>query len=156
MRKVLLFTYFIILVDVILTLKELVGLRKLVIKLQKTSEEMVNGLMKKIENKGDFYLLDFLNDAKANIKQKMNYRKVEQFQGFSEFLDEMTNKGKEWKLDNEILTEHFRDVLGKIKRNARFYKNYPNAKTRHFHMMFVTRKLDFIVQEIKRQLSNKD
>ncbi|HAS73073.1 MAG TPA: hypothetical protein DCS67_02895 [Clostridiales bacterium UBA8960] len=156
MKAVLFGAYFIVLVDVGFTLVELINLRSLVIKLHQTSEEMVTVLTEKLEKLGEMHIISFLSDAKANLKTRVEYRKYEGFQAFSEFLDEMTNKGKDWALDNEILSGRFNEMLSKLKGNVRFFRNYPDAKTKHFQMVFITRKLDEAIHEFLKQINYKN
>lgn len=156
MEVTLFSAYFVVLTDVGFTLVELINLRSLVIKLHQTSEEMVTGLTEKIEKLGEIQVINFLSDAKNNLMSKVEYRKYEGFQAFNEFLDEMTNKGKEWALDNDLLSRRFSEMLSKIKGNVRFFRNYPDAKTKHFQMIFVTRKLNEAIHEFLKQINYKN
>lgn len=135
MKVELVGVYFLIFIDTVFTVMELFDFRKHVMKLQQTSDELVIKLSEKQIN-------GFLIEVRDNIKLKVVYRKYEGFKPFSEFLDDMTRKGKEGPPDFEILRRRFKEDLSKLKGNVRFFKNYPDAKTKHFQMLFNSRKLD--------------
>lgn len=148
MRSFLAIAYAIVLVDVAFTLVELVNLRSLVNRLHHISDEMFEGMTERLEKLGELHFIETLEEAKNTLKSKVVYRKYEGFQAFSEFLEELTSKSKDWAIDNDMLSGHFREVLGKIKGNVRFFRNYPDARTKHFQMVFIARKAiqDFFKQ----------
>lgn len=147
--------YTVVMVDTIFTLMELMSLRTLIIKLQTTSDELITSLSEKVERIGDLQLFIHLSEAKNNFEKKVTYRNIEGFKAFYEFLDEMSSKGKELAIDNESLRARFKEDLNRIKGNVRFFKNYPSAKTKHFQMVFVIRKIDFVMTELRKQMNRK-
>ena len=136
MRSFLAIAYAVLFVDVAFTLMELVNLRHLVNRLHTLSDELMEGLSERLEKLGDLHLTEVV------------YRKYEGFQAFTELVDELASKGKEWAAVNESLTNGLKEVIGKIKGNVRFFRNYPDARTKHFQKVFIARKA---IQEFFKQ-----
>jgi Predicted membrane protein len=162
MTVLLSLSYVVLMIDAAFTLVELISLRGLVIRLHDASEEIVIQISERLEKIGDNIeelkdnisdslseniieqrnnFVDFVEEAKVNIRKNAIYQKYENFTVFSDFLEDMTDKGRKWKSENEKSLERFSELLGRArnKSSARFFKNYPNATTKQFGLMHLTR-----------------
>ena len=168
------FIYGLIVVDAGVTVFELINLRNVVIKLHDASEEVVSQLAMKIEQLGDNFeslsenvaeniLVQRINfaqkiaETKESLKTRANYRKYEGFQYFGEFLDDMAVKWKSWLDESDRSLTHFGDQLSKFKNQTRLLKNYPNATTKLFELMYAIKKQeDSDVNSSETQYTKRD
>jgi len=172
-------SYAIIALDAVTTLIELINLRNLVIMLHEASEDVIGQLTSRIEqlseNLEDFSenlseniadqrasFLHAINEAKASIKTKAQYRKYEGFQAFSEFRDEMKVKWKSLVDESDISISRFSnsltrfsDLLGKTTGQKRFFNNYPNATTKQFELIYMNRRKEDALNKNKNETENK-
>lgn len=171
-------SYLILMIDTTFTLVELFNLRNIVIKLHDASEEIVSQISERLDKIGDDFeelketisgslseniaeqklnFAEFVEEAKANIKKGAIYQKYENFTAFSDFLEDMTEKGRKWRSENEKSLEKFSELLAKVrnKSGARFFKNYPNATTKQFGLMHLTRNSNLERKPEKEEESNE-
>ena len=157
--------YFILAVDVAFTVSELIDLRNVAIKLHSASEEVVDYLTVRVEtlteNVADnidhqrAHFSQLVEDARQNIKLRVNYRRYEGFQAFTDFIEDMAQKGKAWAMDDDAPIAHFKELLTKMKGKRRFFKNYPDAMTGEFQLMFLTRKIEAMLKEFRNDESDE-
>ncbi len=149
-------SYLLICVDGITTVIELVSVRNLELKLQDASEELITAFVEKMDTLSDNIegltdsistnleeqkqsLLEKFSDAKSVIKGKIPYRRIEGFSPFSEFLDEMLESLKSKANEAETSLSKFSDMLMRLKGKTRFFQKYPEARTRQFEKLYLTR-----------------
>lgn len=161
---ILAIAYSIIAFDAATTLVELINLRNLVIKLHEASEDVIVQLTTRIEQLSENLeglseniseniaeqrtnFLTYIEETKISIKTKAQYRKVEGFQAFGDFMDDMKSRWKNLVDENELSLGRFgnsltrlSDLLGKTRGQKRFFNNYPNATTKQFELIFMTRR----------------
>ncbi len=170
-------SYLVLMIDASLTLVELINLRSVVIRLHDVSEEIVTQITDRLEKIGDNIeeikdnitdtlsenileqkrnFTEFVEDAKESIKNGAIYQKYENFTVFSDFLEDMTDKGRKWRSDNEKSLEKFSELLSRArnKSTARFFNNYPNATTKQFGLMHLTRNR--IIKQNGEQVEEND
>lgn len=166
--------YSVLAIDFAFTLSELIDLRNVAIKLHNASEEVVDYLTIRMENALDnieeltetlsenvtdnlinqrAHFSQLVQDARQNLKLRVNYRRYEGFQAFTEFIEDMAQKGKAWAMDDDAPIARFKELLTKMKAKRRFFKNYPDAMTSEFQLMFLTRKIEAMLKELKRDES---
>lgn len=157
--------YFVLAVDVAFTVSELIDLRNVAIKLHNASEEVVDYLTVRVEtiteNVADniihqrAHFSQLIEDARQNLRTRANYRRYEGFQAFSDFIEDMAQKGKAWAMDDDAPIAHFKELLTKMKGKRRFFKNYPDAMTGEFQLMFLTRKIEAMLKEFRNDESDE-
>jgi len=141
MNRLITAIYFVLAIDVALTIYELVNLRNVVIKLHRVSEEVLEQLNTRVENitEQQEHFRTFLEEAKQSIKEKIVYYRYEGLQVFGDFIEDVKERGRLWAADNEQSTNKFSELLARIKRNGRFFKKYPDAITKNFQLLYMTR-----------------
>ncbi len=173
---VLAFAYVLVTIDTGFTVFELINLRNIVIKLHKASEEVVSQLSIKIEHLSDnietisenvtenileqrqnfVYKIAETKETIKTLKKRAQYRKYEGFQYFGDFLDDMVSKWKNWLNESDHSLTLFDDLLRKVKTQSRFFRNYPNASTKLFELMYALRKQDDANETNETNLNEKD
>lgn len=142
MNRLLTAIYAVLAIDALFTIYELVNFRNVVIKLHSVSEEVLEQLYTRVENitEQQEHFRAFLEEAKQNIKEKIVYYRYEGLQVFGDFIEDVKERGRLWAADNEQSTLKFSELLSRIKRNGRLLRKYPNATTKNFQLLFMTRK----------------
>lgn len=155
MNRLITAIYVILAIDVLFTIYELVNFRNVVIKLHSMSEEVLEQLNTRVENitEQQEHFRTFLEEAKQSIKEKIVYYRYEGLQVFGDFIEDVKERGRLWAADNEQSTLKFSELLSRIKRNGRFFKKYPDAATKNFQLLYMTRNK---WEEFKQQSSRQD
>ena len=156
MESFIVISYIVISIDTVTTAIELINLRKLVVKMQEASEELIatfvdkmdtltdnlEGLSEVISHNLDEQKQNFvtkLNEAKTTFKGKMPYRRIEGFKTPSEFLENMMDVLKSKVQESETALTRFSESFSHLKSSSRFFQKYPQARTKQFERLYVTR-----------------
>jgi len=135
-------TYFMI--DLILTLKELISLRKVMSQLLVLSKELKDSVVYHIDN-----IKEEIGNKKVKISETIEQKKEILTENISNTGDKLTESFQEIKnksgllfvkarkgvkLSNkqEQLVRQFNSLLERSKRYSRFYNNYPKARSKRF------------------------
>jgi uncharacterized membrane protein len=141
--------YALTLVDTVWTVIELVNLRGVVIRIHSASEEAIGQLIERVEqfteNLDAFtdnfsenieeYKVDLshrLEIAKRAIKRNALHVKYEGLLLLTDLVDEVRSRGKNWASDQDRALIKASDQFKKVRKHLRFFKHYPNARSKHF------------------------
>lgn len=136
-------------VDTVWTVIELVNLRGVVIRIHSASEEAIGQLIERVEQftenldaftdnisenieeyKDD--LSQRLEISKRAIKRNALHVKYEGLLLLTDLVDEVRSKGKNWASDQDRALIKVSDQFKKVRKHLRFFKHYPNARSKHF------------------------
>lgn len=147
--------YFLLSIDVLLTLSELIQLRSVIHKLSFTSERMIKQFerkMSQIELTGEQKeaMASLLKDLKFDLKLKAQYIKINEFKEFNLFINHVKQKLSVIVNDQEENFEEMAQLIRHSKKFKRFFKNYPDI---------ITNKVPYIsrgIKKIRKSKTDKD
>lgn len=166
MAKTIIFSVFYIgvSVDATFTLKELIDLRTVVIKLHDASEEAVDLVGKRfeqfqdsVEQIGDELEAQRsiwqkrLDEAREEFKRKAQYSRFEGMRDFGRFVEAVIDKGESIAEENEARLRQYGEMLKKLRGHARFFRSYPNAATRSLSAVLFAKRKEKSVENNKIQ-----
>lgn len=141
--------YALTLIDTVWTVIELVNLRGVVIRIHSASEEAIGQLIERVEQFTENLdaLTDNISDnieeykddlsnrleiAKRAMKRNALHVKYEGLLLLTDLVDEVRSKGKSWASDQDRALIKVSDQFKKVRKHLRFFKHYPNARSKHF------------------------
>lgn len=141
--------YALTLIDTVWTVIELVNLRGVVIRIHSASEEAIGQLIERVEQFTENLdaLTDNISDnieeykddlsnrleiAKRAMKRNALHVKYEGLLLLTDLVDEVRSKGKNWASDQDRALIKVSDQFKKVRKHLRFFKHYPNARSKHF------------------------
>ncbi len=141
--------YALTLIDTVWTVIELINLRGVVIRIHSASEEAIGQLIERVEQFTENLdaLTDNISDnieeykddlsnrleiAKRAMKRNALHVKYEGLLLLTDLVDEVRSKGKNWASDQDRALIKVSDQFKKVRKHLRFFKHYPNARSKHF------------------------
>lgn len=141
--------YALTLIDTVWTVIELVNLRGVVIRIHSASEEAIGQLIERVEQFTENLdaLTDNISDnieeykddlsnrleiAKRAMKRNALHVKYEGLLLLTDLVDEVRSKGKNWASDQDRALIKASDQFKKVRKHLRFFKHYPNARSKQF------------------------